>query len=47
MIYKPRNMILYNYDVPTLKYFDPETGTQKVFQGDGGEGGGKEKYRLY
>ncbi len=30
MIYKPRNMILYNYEIPTLIYYDPETGGKKV-----------------
>jgi hypothetical protein len=30
MIYKPRNMILYNYEPPTLIYFDPDTGAKKV-----------------
>lgn len=30
MIYKPRNMILYDYESPKLEYFDPNTGNKKV-----------------
>lgn len=30
MIYKLRNMILYDYEIPKLEYFDPNTGLKKV-----------------
>ncbi|CAD8113908.1 unnamed protein product [Paramecium primaurelia] len=29
MIYKLRNMILYDYEIPKLEYFDPNTGMKK------------------
>lgn len=32
MIYKLRNMILYDYEIPKLEYFDPNTGLKKVNQ---------------
>lgn len=30
MIYKLRNMILYDFEIPKLEYFDPNTGLKKV-----------------
>lgn len=30
MIYKLRNMILYDYEIPKIEYFDPNTGMKKV-----------------
>ena len=31
MIYKSRNMILYDIEQPKLEYYDPNTGEKKVF----------------